>query len=58
MVRVLPFLNEKPYRGKVYTGHQGEGRVGISLTRTDLAWFLLEHVASDQFVRKAQVISE
>ncbi len=49
-------INERPPSGQVRAGRLGEG-VGRTITRQDLAWFLLDQVAGDTFLRKAPAVS-
>ncbi|MFI0940662.1 NAD(P)-dependent oxidoreductase [Streptomyces sp. NPDC021020] len=56
LVRVAK-LNDKPARGDVKVGNYGHGVVGLSLTRADMAAFLLSQVSDDTYVRRAPAIS-
>jgi hypothetical protein len=56
LVRV-PLLNEKPQTKSVRVGYLGQGTVKTAISRSDLAWFMLEQVKRDDHVRKAPAIS-
>ncbi|MGW5354864.1 NAD(P)-dependent oxidoreductase [Streptomyces sp. NPDC004031] len=56
LVRVAK-LNDKPARGDVKVGAYGHGVVGLSLTRADMAAFLLSQVRDDTYIRRAPAIS-
>ena len=53
----LPLLNSKPPTGRVRAGYLGRGEVGTSLTRADLATFLLAQLADPTYLRRAPAIS-
>ena len=53
----LPTLNSGPKKGTVKTGYLGRGIVNLSLTRSDLADFLLSQLVDEQYVRKAPALS-
>ena len=56
LVRV-PLLNEKQRTKSVRVGYLGQKVVKSAISRADLAWFMLEQVQNDEYVRKAPVIS-
>ncbi len=56
LVRV-PLLNEKPRSGKIISGYIGKDPLGISISRADLAWFMLEQAEKGGYIRQAPVIS-
>jgi hypothetical protein len=54
----LPLLVSKPAKGKLNIGYTGDGKVKlISLTREDLADFLLNQLDDKTYIRKAPAIS-
>ncbi|WP_184547328.1 NAD(P)-dependent oxidoreductase [Mucilaginibacter sp. FT3.2] len=54
----LPMLSTKPETGEVHAGYVGDGRLNLfSLTRADLANFLLEQIGSKKWNGKAPAIS-
>ncbi|MEU1388220.1 MULTISPECIES: NAD(P)H-binding protein [unclassified Nonomuraea] len=56
LVRVAK-LNNKNATGKIKVGHYGHGIVGLSITRADMATFLLDQVADLTYLRQAPAIS-
>jgi putative NADH-flavin reductase len=56
LIRV-PFLNEKPLTKKLRIGYMGENKVKLPLSRADLAWFMLEQLQNNEYVKKAPFIS-
>jgi len=56
LVRV-PLLNEKALTKKIRMGFLGQRIVKTSLSRADLAWFMLEQVNSRKLIQEAPVIS-
>jgi putative NADH-flavin reductase len=56
LVRV-PLLNSKPPTGRVRLGYLGRSEVGTSLSRADLAAFLLAAATDARHVRRAPVVS-
>lgn len=56
LVRV-PFLNENPLTKIVHARYKGEMKGQTSLSRADLAWFMLEQVESKEYMNKAPFIS-
>ena len=56
LVRV-PLLNEKALTKKIRMGFLGQRIVKTSLSRADLAWFMLEQVDSRTLIQEAPVIS-
>lgn len=54
----LPMLSDKPARGKIIVGYPGDGKVNLfSLSRADLADFLLQQLNEHNYIRKAPTIS-
>jgi nucleoside-diphosphate-sugar epimerase len=54
----LPMLSDKPANGKINAGYTGDGTVSLfSLSRADLADFLLQQVDNKKWLRKSPVIS-
>ena len=54
----LPMLSNKPAKGKINAGYTGNDNVSLfSLTREDLADFLVKQIEDKEFIRKAPVIS-
>jgi len=56
LVRVAK-LNDKKAAGQVKAGYYGHGAVGLSISRADLAAFLLDQVANLTYLRQAPAIS-
>ncbi|MER0241289.1 NAD(P)H-binding protein [Streptomyces sp. HSW2009] len=56
LVRVAK-LNDEAASGNVKVGHYGHGAVDLSLSRADLAAFLLTQTSDDTYVRSAPAIS-
>ncbi len=56
VVRV-PMLTDGPATGNVQAGYVGQG-MGRSISRADLAQFLLQQVDSTEFIHQAPVISQ
>lgn len=57
MVR-LPMLSDKPTSGKLNVGYTGDGQVNLfSLSRADLASFLLSQVNDTRWINKAPVVT-
>lgn len=56
LVRVAR-LNSHPATGRVKAGHYGHGVVGLSITRADMAAFLLGQVSDTTYLRQAPAIS-
>lgn len=54
----LPMLSNKPATGKLNIGYTGEGKVNLfSLSREDLADFLIQQIDDMKYIKKAPVIS-
>ena len=54
----LPMLSDKPASGKINAGYTGDGTVNLfSLSRTDLADFLLQEIDDIRWLHKSPVIS-
>jgi uncharacterized protein YbjT (DUF2867 family) len=56
IVRVS-MLNNNPASGSVRAGYLGTGEVGLSISRADLARFMLQRVQDARHLRQAPVIS-
>ncbi|MFE4967960.1 NAD(P)-dependent oxidoreductase [Streptomyces sp. NPDC056660] len=56
LVRVAK-LNDKPVGGNVKVGNYGHGIVGLSISRADMAAFLLAQVSDGTYIRSAPAIS-
>jgi putative NADH-flavin reductase len=56
LVRVAK-LNDKKATGQVKAGYYGHGVVGLSITRADMATFLLDQVANLTYLHRAPAIS-
>jgi hypothetical protein len=50
-------LNDKAAQGSVRAGNHGRGVVGLSITRADMAAFLLAQVFDPTYLRGAPAIS-
>jgi uncharacterized protein YbjT (DUF2867 family) len=57
LVRV-PLLNDKPQTRNVHVGYLGQGIVRTAVSRADVAWFMLEQVDKEEYLRKAPAISD
>ncbi len=54
----LPMLSDKPASGKIKAGYTGDGTVSLfSLSRVDLAYFLLQQLTDKKWLNKSPVIS-
>lgn len=54
----LPMLSNKPATGKLNIGYTGEGKVNLfSLSREDLADFLIKQIGDTKYIKKSPVIS-
>lgn len=54
----LPMLSDKPASGKINAGYTGDGTISLfSLSRADLADFLLQQLNDKQWLNKSPVIS-
>jgi len=49
--------NNKPKSGKVKVGYVGTGEVGMSISRADIADFMLKQIENTKYLREAPVIS-
>ncbi|WUS95162.1 NAD(P)H-binding protein [Streptomyces sp. NBC_00708] len=56
LVRVAK-LNDKPATGNIKVGHYGHGVVDLSISRADMAAFLLSQVTDETYLRGAPAIS-
>jgi putative NADH-flavin reductase len=52
-----PLLTNRPKTGKLRIGYYGQGRIGLFLSRADMAAFMLEQVTDARYIRKAPAIS-
>ncbi|UXT50147.1 SDR family oxidoreductase [Agrobacterium tumefaciens] len=53
----IPFLKDGPADGKLAVGSYGRTKLGMKLSRGNLAKFLVDQVSNNQFVRSAPGIS-
>ena len=53
----LAALNNKPKSGKVKAGYVGTGEVGMSISRADIADFMLKQINDTKYLRQAPAIS-
>lgn len=53
----LSMLNNNVKSGKVRAGYVGRGEVGTSISRADVAYFMLKQVEDRKFLRQAPAIS-
>lgn len=53
----LAVLNNKPKSGKVKAGYVGTGEVGTSISRADIADFMLSQIDDAKYLRQAPAIS-
>lgn len=53
----LSMLNNNVKSGKVRAGYVGTGEVGTSISRADVAYFMLKQVEDRKFLRQAPAIS-
>jgi hypothetical protein len=53
----LASLNNKPKSGKVKVGYVGTGEVGMSISRADIADFMLKQIEDTKYLREAPAIS-
>jgi hypothetical protein len=56
LVRVAK-LNDKNATGQIKAGYYGYGVVGLSITRADMATFLLDQAANLTYLHQAPAIS-
>jgi putative NADH-flavin reductase len=56
LVRVAK-LNDRPATGAIKVGHYGHGVVDLSISRADMAAFLLSQVTDETYLRNAPAIS-
>ena len=57
LVRIAALLTDKPLSKYIRAGYLGKDKLGSKLSRTDLAWFMLEQIDSADYVRKAPAVS-
>ena len=57
LVRIASILTDKPLSKQVHAGYLGRGSFRNTLSRADLAWFMLEQVESTEHLRKAPALS-
>ncbi len=53
----LPMLSSDDGKGRVRAGYLGQKKLGSSLTRDDLVEFLLDLLATGEFVREAPIVT-
>ncbi len=53
----LAALNNKPKSGRVKVGYVGTGEVGMSISRADIADFMLSQIEDIKYLRQAPAIS-
>jgi putative NADH-flavin reductase len=56
LVRVARLTNN-PATGNIKVGYYGDGKVGLSISRADMAAFLLGQTTDNQYIRRAPAIS-
>lgn len=54
----IPFLKDHPADGSLTVGSYGSSKLGMKLSRGNLAKFLVDQVSSNQFVRAAPGIAD
>ena len=57
LVRIASILTDKPLSKQVRAGYLGRDSFRNTLSRADLAWFMLEQVESTEHLRKAPALS-
>jgi putative NADH-flavin reductase len=57
MVRIASILTNKPLSKQVRAGYLGHDTFRNTLSRADLAWFMLEQIDSTEHLRKAPALS-
>lgn len=57
LIRIASLLTDKPLSKHVRAGYLGKDKLGAKLSRTDLAWFMLEQVNGTDYIRKAPAVS-
>ncbi|MDR0489326.1 MAG: NAD(P)H-binding protein [Propionibacteriaceae bacterium] len=57
LVRIASILTDKPLSKQVRAGYLGRDSFRNTLSRADLAWFMLEQVESNEYLRKAPALS-
>ncbi|HLQ39725.1 MAG TPA: NAD(P)H-binding protein [Tetragenococcus sp.] len=57
LVRIASILTKDPLSKQIRTGYLGRDDLGPKLSRTDLAWFMLEQINSTEYIRKAPAVS-
>lgn len=57
LVRIASLLTDKPLSTHLRAGYLGTDKLGATLSRTDLAWFLVEQANSTDYLRKAPAVS-
>jgi putative NADH-flavin reductase len=53
----LPVLNSDEGQGRIRAGYLGQKKLGSSLTRDDLVEFLLDLVATGEFIRQSPIVT-
>jgi hypothetical protein len=57
MILRLPFLSDDPATGTIHVFSPDSGEVAHTLTRADLAAFMVAQLSSDEYLRKAVAIA-
>jgi len=57
LVRIAALLTDKPLSKKVCAGYLGKDTFRNTLSRADLAWFMLEQASSAEYSHKAPALS-
>ena len=57
LVRIASILTDSPLSKKIRTGYMGKDRFRTTLSRANLAWFMLEQLTSTEYIRKAPALS-
>ena len=57
LVRIASILTDKPLSKQVRAGYLGKDAFRNTLSRADLAWFMLEQIDSTEHLRKAPALS-
>ena len=57
LVRIASILTDRPLSKQVTAGYVGKTTFRYTLSRVDLAWFMLEQLTSTEYIRKAPALS-
>jgi len=57
LVRIASVLTDKPLSKHICAGYLGKNSFSYTLSRADLAWFMLEQITSTEHLRKAPALS-